>query len=75
MIPFPIADAWLKRLTFGGGRVAPGPLNVVLRTLIESARAMPSFVIDSVVSIDQAPEAYKAFSEHSTGKTVIRFFP
>ena len=35
--------------------------------LIEMGRSTPSFVVESVVSIEQGPEAYAAFSEHRTG--------
>ena len=74
-IPFPIGDWWFKGITITGGAIFSGPIAPALRALIENGRATPSFIVDSVISIDQAPEAYQAFSDHRTGKTVIRFFP
>ncbi|KAI9708113.1 MAG: hypothetical protein M1820_004317 [Bogoriella megaspora] len=74
-IPFDVATWWTKNVTITGGLVEPQPVAPALLQLIQSGRATPSFVIESVVSIDQAPEAYAAFSQHLTGKTVIRFFP
>ena len=47
----------------------------LLRDLIESGKARPSFIIDEVLySLDVVPHAYKRFERREIGKPVIRLF-
>lgn len=71
-IKFDIAAWYLKDVSIRGGIVN---FEVVpqLLALIQSGRAEPSFVFDKIVSIDEAPEAYKLFNEHAIQKAAIRF--
>ncbi len=44
-----------------------------LINLITTGRAKPSFVIDHIIHIEDAPPAYKLFSEHKVQKAAIDF--
>ena len=45
----------------------------VLKKLIESGRAKPSFVFDRELRIEDAAKAYKEFSDHDFIKSYISF--
>lgn len=74
-IDFDVAAWWIKNIVIGGGPVSAQTQEPALRDLITAGRAHPSFVIDKVVGIEDAPEAYKLFNEHKIEKAAIRFFP
>lgn len=73
-VNFDIAAWWQKGVSINGGVVNLG-VDPQLLALIQSGRAKPSFVFDKIVSIDEAPEAYRLFDEHKIQKAAIRFFP
>ncbi|KAK5686648.1 hypothetical protein LTS10_002771 [Elasticomyces elasticus] len=74
-VPFDIAAWWLKNLTITGGSVLAATQEPALIDLITAGRAKPSFVFDHVVRIEDAPEAYRLFSEHKVQKVAIDFTP
>jgi threonine dehydrogenase-like Zn-dependent dehydrogenase len=45
----------------------------LLKTLIDSGKAKPSFVFDKEYDIKDAAKAYEDFSEHKIIKAVFRF--
>ena len=74
-IAFDVGTWWIKNVTINGGGVTVEDQEPALRNLIESGRAKPGFVFDKIIDIDQAPEAYRLFSEKKVEKVAIRFFP
>lgn len=73
-INFNIGQFLFKNLSMRAGIVDPHPIIPVLMELMVSGRADPSFIIDRVITnIDEAPNAYKEFSDQKYGKTVIKF--
>ncbi|KAK3626324.1 hypothetical protein LTR56_019902 [Elasticomyces elasticus] len=74
-VPFDIAAWWIKNLTITGGSVPAAAQEPALIDLITAGRAKPSFVFDHVVRIEDAPEAYRLFSEHKVQKVAIDFAP
>jgi threonine dehydrogenase-like Zn-dependent dehydrogenase len=72
-IPFDIAAWWIKSITINGGAVNPTSIAPMLIEMITAGRDRPSFVVDHHVRIDDAPEAYRLFSEHKVQKVVIDF--
>jgi hypothetical protein len=73
IIEIPFGESWLKWQTIGSGIVPLRQYQPALKELIESGRAKPSFVVDKELRIEDAPEAYKGFSDHDFIKSVIRF--
>lgn len=73
-IKFDIVTWYLKNVSIRGGVVSLG-VDPQLLALVQSGRAKPSFVFDKIVSIDEAPEAYRLFSERKIQKAAIRFKP
>lgn len=72
-IPFDIAAWWFKGATINGGLVASAEDEPSLKDLVTAGRVRPGFVFDHIVHIDQAPEAYRLFSEHKIQKAAIKF--
>ena len=72
-IPFDIAAWWFKGATINGGIVASAEDEPSLKDLVTAGRVQPGFVFDHIVHIDQAPEAYRLFSEHKIQKAAIKF--
>ncbi|KAI9885978.1 MAG: mitochondrial ribosomal large subunit component [Watsoniomyces obsoletus] len=70
---FPFAEFWLKGLTMEGGPVNGARLFPILRELIISGRAKPGFIVSSEISIDDAPEGYRRFSDKKETKVVLKF--
>lgn len=68
----PFGESWLKSQTIKSGIVPLRQYQPALKKLIESGRAKPSFVFDRELRIEDAPEAYKEFSDHDFIKSVIR---
>jgi threonine dehydrogenase-like Zn-dependent dehydrogenase len=76
ILPVPIGDWWVKGQTLRGGIITAElykPTQLLLKNLIERDNAKPSFVFDKVFKIDNAPEAFREFSDHKLVKAVIQF--
>lgn len=71
-LSIPVATAWFKGQTIKGGIVPIRDYQVKLKQLIESDRVKPSLVFDKEILIEDAPKAYKEFSDHDFIKTWIR---
>lgn len=68
-----IGSLWTKGISMVAGVVEMRELQPILRDLIESGRAKPSFVIDVILSnLDEAPNAYRRFEKRQIQKPVIR---
>ncbi|KAL9060752.1 MAG: hypothetical protein Q9162_000456 [Coniocarpon cinnabarinum] len=72
-VNFPMAELWAKSATLASGNIVPAPYQSTLLKLIESGRAKPGFVVDKAVNFDEAPEAYRMFSNHEAEKIVLKF--
>ncbi|KAF2874579.1 hypothetical protein BDV95DRAFT_604744 [Massariosphaeria phaeospora] len=72
-IEFPMTEFWSKLLSIKSGFVQPLELAPKLLALIMSGRARPGFVVSSVIGIEEAAEAYRAFDEGKETKVVIKF--
>lgn len=48
------------------------PYQDLLKKLVDSGKAKPSFVFDGEFTIDQGAEAFELFSEHKLVKAVFR---
>ncbi|KFX88847.1 hypothetical protein V490_07377 [Pseudogymnoascus sp. VKM F-3557] len=70
-VPFDIAVWFTKGATINGGSVFPSQQEPTLKDLITAGRVRPGFVFDHIIDIDQAPEAYRLFSEHKIQKAAI----
>lgn len=64
---------WNKALTVGSGIVLPLEHANSLVDLVANDRATPSFVVSSIIDIEQAPEYNRRYSDHLEHKVVIRF--
>ncbi|KAJ5669648.1 alcohol dehydrogenase [Penicillium macrosclerotiorum] len=73
MVPVSVSHLWSKALTVGSGIVLPLEHAQPLVDLVASNRASPSFVVSSIIDIEEAPEYYRRYSEHLEHKVVIRF--
>lgn len=72
-VPFDIANWWSKGATINGGAASIIGIEPPLKDLIAAGRVRPGFVFDHIVNIDQAPEAYRLFSERKIQKAAIKF--
>ncbi|KAJ9215214.1 hypothetical protein DTO166G4_3099 [Paecilomyces variotii] len=72
-VPLSVSSLWEKALTVGSGIVLPLEHAQALVDLVASERATPSFVVSSIIDIEQVPEYYRRFSDHREHKVVIRF--
>ncbi|KAM5357191.1 hypothetical protein ACJZ2D_016520 [Fusarium nematophilum] len=72
-IPFPMAALWRKGLQVGSGIVLLLLRAPPLLELIASGKASPSFIVSAEISIEEAPDYYKRYSDHLENKVVIRF--
>ena len=73
LFPVSIGLLWVKGLSLNGGIAEIHRLQPLLRDLIESGKARPSFIIDEILySLDVVPHAYKRFERREIGKPVIR---
>ncbi|EYE91420.1 glutathione-independent formaldehyde dehydrogenase [Aspergillus ruber CBS 135680] len=68
-----ISSLWEKALSLGSGIVLPLEHAQPLVDLVAADRASPSFVVSSVIDIEQVPEYYRRYSDHLEHKIVIRF--
>jgi len=73
MIPF--GQLWEKGLTVGTGQTPVKKVILMLRDLIIAGVAKPGFIVSHRISIDEAPDAYRAFANRSDGftKVIIKF--
>ena len=69
---FDIGQAWNKSIAVDGGVVLPLQVASELVPLIESGKAKPSFIVSSIIDIEEAPEYYARFSKREETKVVIR---
>ncbi|KAI9927151.1 hypothetical protein ASPWEDRAFT_55409 [Aspergillus wentii DTO 134E9] len=71
--PLSVYELWSKALTVGSGIILPLEHAQALVDLVAADRATPSFVVSSVIGIEQVPEYYRRYSDHLEHKIVIRF--
>ncbi len=69
---FDIGQAFEKSIAVDGGIVLPLQVAPELVPLIRSGRATPSFIVSSIIDIEEAPEYYARFSRREETKVVIR---
>jgi threonine dehydrogenase-like Zn-dependent dehydrogenase len=69
---FSIGRAYEKAISVMGGIVLPLQVASELVPLISSGRARPSFIVSSVIDIEEAPTYFARFSRHEETKVVIR---
>jgi threonine dehydrogenase-like Zn-dependent dehydrogenase len=70
---FSIGGAYVKNIAINGGIVLPlQGVASELVPLIASGRAHPSFIVSSIIDIEDAPEYYTRFSRREETKVVIR---
>ncbi|KAI4756160.1 GroES-like protein [Aureobasidium sp. EXF-3400] len=70
---FDIGTVFNKAITLQGGIVLPlQEVAAELVPLVTSGRANPSFIVSSVIDIEEAPEYYARFSRHEESKVIIR---
>ncbi|KAK7529259.1 alcohol dehydrogenase [Phyllosticta citribraziliensis] len=70
---FNIGGTYMKNIAIHGGIVLPlQSVAAELVPLITSGRANPSFIVSSIIGIEEAPEYYARFSRHEETKVVIR---
>lgn len=72
-IPFDVAAWWFKGAVINGGPVLANQQEPALKDLVAAGRVRPGFVFDHIIHIDQAPEAYRLFSDHKVQKVAIKF--
>ncbi|HWQ47521.1 MAG TPA: glutathione-independent formaldehyde dehydrogenase [Methanosarcina sp.] len=73
-LTLPWAELWFKGVSIGTGPTPVKQMHVFLRNLIFNGKAKPSFIVSDLVSIDEAPEAYKQFDKRDdVVKAVIKF--
>ncbi|ETS77928.1 hypothetical protein PFICI_09990 [Pestalotiopsis fici W106-1] len=64
---------WGKGLSVGSGIALPLEINGPLLELVASGTASPSFIVSAEIGIEDAPEYYQRFSNHTESKVLIRF--
>ena len=69
---FDIGQAFEKSIAVNGGVVLPLQVASELVPLVRSDKAKPSFIISSIINIEEAPEYYARFSGREETKVVIR---
>ncbi|KAJ9634509.1 hypothetical protein H2199_008966 [Coniosporium tulheliwenetii] len=69
---FNIGQAYEKTISVNGGIVLPLQVASELMPLITSGQAHPSFIISSIIDIEEAPEYYARFNRREESKVVIR---
>jgi threonine dehydrogenase-like Zn-dependent dehydrogenase len=70
---FDIGQAFEKSISVDGGVVLPLQVASELVPLVRSGKAKPSFIVSSIIDIEEAPEYYARFSRREETKVVIRF--
>ncbi|KAF2830048.1 GroES-like protein [Ophiobolus disseminans] len=70
---FSIGSAFEKAIAINGGIVLPlVEVAAELVPLIASGQAHPSFIVSSIIGIEQAPEYYARFNRREETKVIIR---
>ncbi|KAF1832696.1 GroES-like protein [Decorospora gaudefroyi] len=72
-LDFPMTAFWGKNLSLKAGIVNPVALAPQLVQLIMSGRVDLSWVVTSVIGLEEVPEAYRRFEKKLETKVVIRF--
>lgn len=72
-ITFDMGMFWSKQLTLRSGGVDALEYTPHLAELIADGTAHPGLIFSSIVDIEDAPEAYRAFSDHEEEKIAINF--
>ena len=73
-LEFPMTEFWSKNLSMGSGTVQLTPqLTESLLQLIQSGRGKASFVVSSVLGIDDAPKGYERFEKGLETKVILKF--
>ncbi|KAH7039473.1 alcohol dehydrogenase [Macrophomina phaseolina] len=70
---FHYGEAFEKAIAINGGIVLPLQVASELVPLITAGIAHPSFIVSSVIGIEEAPEYYARFSRREETKVVIQF--
>ena len=70
---FSLANFFFSELSWQAGPSDPIGLAPELVALVASGVARPGFVVSDVISIEDAPEAYRRFERHEITKAVIAF--
>jgi len=70
---FSLADFFFNELKWQAGPSDPISLAPELVALVSSGVASPGFIVSDVISIEDAPEAYRRFERHEIVKAVIAF--
>lgn len=68
-----IQQLWFNGFSVRGGVAQPLNQANELLNLISSGKAHPSFIVSSVISIEDAPEYYQRFDRREETKVVIEF--
>jgi glutathione-independent formaldehyde dehydrogenase len=66
---------WFKGQTMATGQCPVKKYNRLLRDLIVSGKAKPSFIVSHELPLEQAPEAYKHFDNRDEGWTKVVLKP
>jgi threonine dehydrogenase-like Zn-dependent dehydrogenase len=74
-IAFDIGLFFMKGLRWGSGQANVKDYNRYLRNLIHEDRAKPSFLVSHVLSLDDAPDAYRHFDARDDGWTKVILRP
>lgn len=67
----PFGELWENGLTVGTGQTPVKKTLVMLRDMIISGVAKPSFIISHKISIEEAPDAYREFANLTEGFTKV----
>ncbi|KAI0098993.1 alcohol dehydrogenase [Hypoxylon sp. NC0597] len=70
---FDVGTTFVKAVQVNGGIVLPLQVAHELIPLVASGKAKPSFIISSLIDIEQAPEYYARFNRREESKVVIKF--
>jgi threonine dehydrogenase-like Zn-dependent dehydrogenase len=73
-LEFPMTEFWNKNLSIMPGSVNLRPqLTQSLLQLIQSGRGKPSFVVSSILGIEDAPKGYERFEKGLETKVILKF--
>ena len=74
-IAFDYGNFWFKGQHIANGQANVKHYNRRLRDLITEGKAKPSQIVSHELSLDEAPDAYKAFDERQDGWTKVVLHP
>jgi glutathione-independent formaldehyde dehydrogenase len=74
-IVFDYGQFWFKGQSVANGQANVKQYNRRLRELIAEGKAKPSQIVSHELSLDEAPDAYKAFDERQDGWTKVVLHP